>query len=118
MAKNFKPTEGSKVSKKDAQAWIDKFDSEMRPDKKKDAKSYFFGRDALLKLLSEEGSAGITFFFALKYNESVKKDTLNLVLVSTTEDGTLLWGPDSLAKDGGGAGTYDNGTPCPPYCPK
>ncbi|MEO5977171.1 MAG: hypothetical protein ABIS36_16640 [Chryseolinea sp.] len=118
MAKKFNPTVGSRVTKKDALSWIDKYDNDMRPDKKKDTKSMFYGRDALLKLLAEEGSAGITFFLALKYNEVFKKDTVQLVLVSTTEDGTLLWGDDNAKAGGGGAGTYDNNLPCPPYCPK
>ena len=120
MAKNFKPTTGARVSKKDALAWIEKYDKEMRVDKKKDTKSMFYGRDALLKLLAEEGSAGITFFLALKHSEHVKKETVQLVLVATTEDGTLLWGDESASPKGGGggAGTYDFNLPCPPYCPQ
>jgi hypothetical protein len=121
MAKNFKSTQGTRVTKKEAMEWIEKFDETMRPDKNKDTKSIFYGRDALLKLLSEEGSAGITFFLALRYEEAVKKETIQLVLVSTTEDGTLLWGDDnaSALKTGtAGAGVYDRAFPCPPYCPK
>ncbi len=120
MAKNFKPSLGARVSKKDAMAWIEKYDKEMRKDKKTDTRSVFYGRNALLKLLSEEGSAGITFFLALKPNEKLKKDTVQLVLVATGEDGTLLWGEDSALQKGGGggAGTYDQAYPCPPYCPK
>jgi len=121
MAKIFKPTHGTRVTKKEAMEWIDKYDQEMRPDKEKDTKSVFYGRDALLKLLGEEGSAGITFFLALKYQEAVKKETIQLVLVATSEDGTLLWGDDSATAQkagGGGAGVYDMNFPCPPYCPK
>lgn len=121
MAKKFKPTQGTKVSKKEAMSWIEKYDEVMRKDKKTDTKSVFYGRDALLRLLSEEGAAGITFLFALKPDSTTKKETVQLVLVSTMEDGTLLWDEQKISsKDGsgGGAGTYDSGLPCPPYCPK
>ena len=119
MAKNFKSNVGTKVTKKEAKAWIEKYDKEMRKDKKTDTKSIFYGRDALLKMLSEDGSAGITFFLALKFNETVKKDIVQLVLVPTMEDGKLLWPDDTAsAKVAGGAVVYDSGYPCPPYCPK
>jgi hypothetical protein len=123
MAKDFKPNVGSKVSKKEAMEWIEKYDKDMRKDKMKDTRSIFYGRDMLLRILSEEGSAGITCFFALKYNEAVKKETLQLVLVPTREDGTHIWpdekGPAKIkAKDikDGGAVAFDGGMHCPPYC--
>ncbi|MBA4057373.1 MAG: hypothetical protein C0490_21850 [Marivirga sp.] len=120
MAKTFKPNTGTKVTKKEAMTWIDKYDKEMRKDKKKDTKSVFFGRDALLKMLSEDGSSGITFFLALRYSEIFKKETVHLVLVPTKENGELIWPDDSRvaksAKDTVAA--YDNALPCPPYCPK
>ena len=95
MAKKFKPNVGEKISKKEAMEWIEKYDKEMRKDKLKDTKSIFYGRDMLLRILSEEGSAGITCFFALRYNEDVKKETLQLVLVPTREDGTHIWAEDA-----------------------
>ncbi len=95
MAKKFKPNVGEKISKKEAMEWIEKYDKEMRKDKSKDTKSIFYGRDMLLRILSEEGSAGITCFFALRYNEDVKKETLQLVLVPTREDGTHIWSEDA-----------------------
>jgi hypothetical protein len=125
MAKKFKPNVGTKISKKDAMEWIDKYDKEMRKDKLKDTKSIFYGRDMLLRILSEEGSAGITCFFALRYNEDVKKETLQLVLVPTREDGTHIWSEETtVAKEkgksaigkGGGAVAFDGGVQCPPYC--
>lgn len=117
MANEFKSNVGGKVSKKEAMEWIEKYDKEMRQDKTKDTKSVFFGRDILLKILSEEGSAGITFFFALKYNESVKKETVQLVLVPTREDGTHIWPEEDAIRGGiGGATAFDFGFPCPPYC--
>lgn len=120
MAKNFKSTHGTKVTKKDAMAWIDKYDQQMRADKNTDTKSVFYGREVLLKLLSDEGTAGITFFLALRQEESAKKETVQLVLVATTEDGTLLWDDENTAANttGGNVGAYDGGFPCPPYCPK
>ena len=119
MGHEFKSNVGSRVSKKEAKAWIERYDKEMRKDKKKDTKSIFYGRDALLKMLSEEGSAGITFFFALKYNEVHKKEIVQLVMVPTKEDGKLIWPNDSAAsKAVGGAAAFDDGFPCPPYCPK
>ena len=124
MAKKFKPNVGEKISKKEAMEWIEKYDKEMRKDKSKDTKSIFYGRDMLLRILSEEGSAGITCFFALRYNEDVKKETLQLVLVPTREDGTHIWSEDAgpaKAKAKGAVGTggavaFDGGVHCPPYC--
>ena len=128
MAKKFKPNVGDKISKKEAIEWIEKYDKEMRKDKSKDTRSIFYGREMLLKILSEEGSAGITCFFALRYNEDVKKETVQLVLVPTREDGTHIWGEDAgpakikakaKAKgkdDLGGAVAFDGGLQCPPYC--
>ena len=118
MANEFKPNVGGKVSKKEAMEWIEKYDKEIK-DKSKDTKSIFYGRDVLLKILSIEGSAGITFFLGLKYNEAVGKDTVQLVLVPTREDGTLIWADDnSAAKVGDGMVAFDGGYGCPPYCPK
>ena len=117
MANEFKSNVGGKVSKKEAMEWIEKYDAEMRKDKSKDTKSIFYGRDVLLKILSEDGSAGITLFFALKYNEAVKKETVQLVLVPTREDGTHIW-PETIRQltVGGGAVAFDTGCQCPPYC--
>jgi hypothetical protein len=124
MAKKFKPNVGGRISKKQAMEWIEKYDKEMRKDKLKDTKSIFYGRDMLLRILSQEGSAGITLFFALRYNEDVKKETLHLVLVPTREDGTHIWPEDvepakAKAKSviaTGGAVAFDGGLQCPPYC--
>jgi hypothetical protein len=117
MANEFKSNVGGKVSKKEAMEWIEKYDNEMRKDKSKDTKSIFYGRDVLLRILSEDGSTGITFFLGLKYNEAVKKDTVQLVLVPTREDGTHIWPEDEAAtKIGGGAVAFDSGLGCPPYC--
>jgi len=118
MAKEFKPNVGGKVSKKEAMEWIEKYDKEIRKDKEKDTRSVFYGRDVLLRILSEDGSAGITFFLGLKYNEAVKKDTVQLVMVPTKEDGTFIWSDnDPTSKTiGGGAVAFDGGYVCPPYC--
>jgi hypothetical protein len=123
MAKKFKPNVGNRISKKEAMEWIDKYDKVMRKDKMKDTRSIFYGREMLLRILSEEGSAGITCFFALKYNEDVKKETLQLVLVPTREDGTHIWPEDAnvtktkgAMPKGGGAVAFDGGVQCPPYC--
>ena len=125
MAKNFKANVGDKISKKEAMECIEKYDKEMRKDKLKDTRSIFYGREMLLRILSEEGSAGITCFFALRYNEAVKKETLQLVLVPTREDGTHIWAEDAgppkvmgkgKANDSGGAVAFDGGLHCPPYC--
>jgi len=122
MAKNFKPNVGGKISKKEAMEWIEKYDKELRKDKSKDTKSVFYGRDVLLKILSEEDSAGITFFFGLKYSEFAKKDTLHLVMVPTREDGTHIWKEDTTTSSpaasmsSGGEVAFDSGTLCPPYC--
>ncbi len=119
MANDFKPNVGGKVSKKEAMEWIEKYENEIRKDKARDTRSLFYGRDVLTKILSIEGSAGITFFLGLKHNEAVGKDTVQLVLVPTAEDGTLIWADDDAAsKVGDGVVAFDGGYPCPPYCGK
>lgn len=116
MANGFKSNVGSKISKKEAEDWIAKYDSQLRKDKKLDTKSIFYGRDALLQLLSKEGSTGITFYLALKPNED-GKESVNLVLVATREDGTKIWDDDApVAKMAVASSAYDNGSTCPPYC--
>jgi len=120
MPHPFEPSAGKEVPKSEAMAWIEKYDRELRKDKDADTKSIFFGKDVLAKML-EGKSAGITFFLGLKYSEDVKKEVVNLVLVPTSDDGTLLWeasGASLKADSGGGSGTFDYGISCPPYCPK
>lgn len=119
MHHKFKPNEGGPVTKKDALSWIMKYDKVMRKDKAKDTQSIFYGRDLLEKILQQEGCVGISFFPCLRYSEYAKKDTLQLVLVGTREDGSLIWPDESAGKDGGdGGGTIgDTGATCPPNCP-
>lgn len=116
MPNDFKPSVGGKVSKKDAEAWIKKYDDE-RKDKAKDTRSVFFGKEFLLEILKTDEAAGISFFFAKKPSEFAKKDVLNLVLVPTKEDGTLIWPNLTQGKDESDPGAYNNGTTCPPACP-
>ncbi len=120
MANEFKRNVGSRVDKRDAMGWIDKYDQEIRTHKEKDPKSIFFGKDVLHEILSHHECTGISFFFGLKHNDHAKKETVQLVLIGTREDGSLIWPEQTAGKDGGsvGAGTYDNGLACPPYCPK
>lgn len=117
MANEFKPTVGSKVSKEDADKWIEKFDKDFRKDKQKDTKSVFFGKDILLEILNTPGCSGISFFFSVKHNEAVGKDTMSLVMVGTREDGKLLNGSADMTVTDGGGTTSDSGLSCPPSCP-
>jgi hypothetical protein len=125
MANDFKPTVGGKVGKKEAEDWIAKYDREHRKEKDKDTKSVFFGRDVIEQILST-GCAGISFFLALKPSEYAKKDVVALVMVPTREDGSLIWNSTDGGGGNGSATTlssngetaYDQGNPCPPYCPK
>jgi hypothetical protein len=117
MADQFKPTVGAKVSKSEAQKWIKRYDDEIRKDKLKDTKSVFYGKDVLQEILKTPGAAGISFFLCLKHSSHAGKEVENLVLVPTKEDGTLLWKePDG--KDSSGSFTWDDGSVCPPLCPK
>ena len=117
MQNPFDPSAGKEVAKSEAVAWIEKYDREMRRDKDTDTKSIFFGKDVLAKML-EGKSAGITFFLGLKYSDDVKKEVVNLVLVPTSAEGTLLWeGTEASAQNSAGS-AFDFGVPCPPYCPK
>jgi len=118
MANEFKPNEGKSVTKQDALDWIAKYDRDHRKEKDKDTKSVFYGREIIEKLLRQDGVAGISFFLASKYSDYAKKDTVQLVLVGTKEDGTLLWPTDGAGKDGDGGTAANAGMTCPPYCPK
>jgi hypothetical protein len=114
MANDFKPTIGGKVLKKDAEAWIKKYDDE-KAEKAKDTTSVFFGRDFIENILRTHPEAsGISFFLCKKYSEYAGKAVVDLVLVPRKEDGTLVW-PYEDGKDGGQA-AYDSGKTCPPSC--
>lgn len=114
MANDFKPTTGGKVSKKDAEDWIKKYDDEKK-DKSKDTTSVFFGRDFLQEILrTYPDAAGISFFFCKKHSSYAGKDVVDLILVPRKEDGTLIW-PYEAGKDGGQS-AYNNGKTCPPTC--
>ncbi|HEY9004809.1 MAG TPA: hypothetical protein VIM75_01680 [Ohtaekwangia sp.] len=133
MAKDFTPNVGKKTSKKAVDEGVKKFDEKFRPDKSIDTKSVFFGRDALLRMLSTEGSSGITIFLTYLPNPDVgNKETIQLALVPTKEDGTLIWKSDpenkstiedaaALSSNAAAASStdvsYSSGVPCPPYCP-
>ncbi|SHH98320.1 hypothetical protein SAMN04488109_6468 [Chryseolinea serpens] len=116
MADEFKPTVGNGISQGEAEAMIKKYDDQLRADKGKDTKSVFFGKDAINEILNQPGDecAGISFFLALKYSEFAQKDVVDLIMVGTKEDGTLLWKESAALQDG----AYDGSLPCPPYCPK
>lgn len=116
MADEFKPTVGNSISQAAAEAMIKKYDDQLRADKDKDTKSLFFGRDALLEILGEDAGecAGISFFLAMKYSELFQKDVVDLVMIGTKADGTLVWRATAASTDA----AYDNTLPCPPYCPK
>jgi len=132
MAKDFKPNVGKKASKASIQDGIAKFGAKYRPDPNVDTKSVFFGRDALLRMLSQEGSSGITVF--LMYGPSpdfAGKETIQLAMVPTKEDGSLIWtaDPETKAADATAltastsasaettSTSYGSGALCPPYCP-
>lgn len=114
MADEFKPSIGVKITKAQAQEWAGKWDK----DRKKDTKSVFFGRDAILTILADSRATGITFMFVRKFDDKQKKDIDDLVMVGTSEDGTLLWDAPTNNLTTGTSQTYDGGTGCPPYCPK
>jgi hypothetical protein len=126
MAKDFKPNVGKRTSKSNAEKWIKNFEKNFRKDPKVDTKSVFFGRDAILKMLAEDGSTGITFFLTYQPNPNFDgKETIQLVMVPTKEDGTLIWTSDDAnetaetsAKAAAKDMSYDDGALCPPYCPK
>ncbi|MBL0741907.1 hypothetical protein [Chryseolinea lacunae] len=114
MADEFKPTVGGSIPKLEAEARIAEYDQKLRSDKGTDTKSVFFGTDAIQRILKQPNCAGISFFLSLKYSEYAKKEVVDLIMVGTTEDGTLLW-RDDVPTD---LGADDYATPCPPYCPK
>jgi hypothetical protein len=114
MADEFKPGVGQQVSKTVAQEWIARYERERMSD----TKSVFFGRNALLAILSRDGCSGISFMFARKYDDFQKKDIDDLVMVGTTEDGRLMWTEAEPKIEDIGSNTYDQSRPCPPYCPQ
>ncbi|HYF67877.1 MAG TPA: hypothetical protein VD884_07070 [Ohtaekwangia sp.] len=117
MAHDFKPNAGGKVSKKDAEGWIQKYDDEDRKDKDKDTRFVFFGKEFLMEIFKNAPeAAGISFYLAKKHSDLEKKNVIDLVLVPTREDGTHIWPKLSDGKDEVSEGAYDNGARCPPTC--
>jgi hypothetical protein len=122
MAGGFKPDIGKQIAKSEAIKWKDKYEK----DRKKDTESVFFGRDAILAILSS-GCAGISFIFVRKKKDESSGDETDknykddLVMVGTTEDGVLLWNDNppttSATSLTAGSNTYDQSHTCPPYCP-
>jgi len=113
MANQFKPTDGGRVSKTDAQKWIKKYDDE-RKDKMKDTKSVFYGKDVLQKIIDTPNAAGVSFFLCKKHDAYAGKETVNFVLIPTTAEGKLIWVTDG-DKDGE-TYAWDDGRVCPPNC--
>ena len=117
---NFPPSAGSAISLEEAREMIAKYDKEHRKDKDKDTKSVFYGRELIEKILNQSTEVtGISFFLGCKPNQWAKKDTVQLILVGTKADGTLLWPTATSGKDmpDGGGTAGDNGISCPPICP-
>lgn len=115
----FPPSAGSAISREQAREMIDKYDKEHRKDKDKDTKAVFYGRELIEKILNQSTEVtGITFFLGAKPSQWAKKDVVQLVLVGTTADGTLLWPVSGAGKDMSDGGTAgDDGISCPPTCP-
>jgi hypothetical protein len=113
----FPQSAGSAITRAEAREMILKYDKEHRHDKEKDTKSVFYGRELIEKILAPKEVTGITFFLGSKPNQWAKKDTVQLVLVGTKEDGTLLWPADGVGKDGESGTAGDSGLTCPPVCP-
>jgi hypothetical protein len=67
-------------------------------------------------ILADPRATGVSVFFARKTSDG--KDADDIVLVGTTEDGTLLWTDGDVSATSTTSTTYDNGYSCPPYCPK
>lgn len=116
MASEFSPYVGSPVSKEEAQAWIDRYEKEVRLNPT-DTKSVFYGSVKLQEVVATPGASGISFFFAKKFDNEQQKDIITLVLVPTSEEGKLLWVGADQAADGG-SNTMDYGSVCPPRCPQ
>jgi len=118
MEKPFNPKAGGKVSKVEADKWIKKYDDDHRPDKGKDIRSVFYGKEFIEQIFRDAPkAAGISFIFGKKKNDHSGKDDIALVLVPTAEDGTLLWPTSTEGKDGQELAAYDRSVNCPPYCP-
>ena len=117
MANKFDPNDGGKVLRDEAEKWIKKLDNEHRPEKDKDTRSIFFVKEFLKSLLETPDCAGISFFLAKKFSDHAKKDVINLVLLPTKADGTLLYASGSDGKDMATQYVWDTGKTCPPTCP-
>jgi len=115
MADEFNPSVGSSIPKSEAEARIKKYDDQVRLDKGRDTKSVFYGKDKILDVLNQDSQiVGISFFLSLKYSESAGKDIVDVIMVGTTADGTLIWQDSADVQNA----AYDSSLPCPPYCPK
>lgn len=115
MAEEFNPSVGSSIPKSEAEARIQKYDDQVRLDKDRDTKSVFYGKDRILAVLNQNSQiTGISFFLSLKPSEYAGKDIVDVIMVGTTADGTLIWQDPADTQNA----AYDNSMPCPPYCAK
>ena len=109
----FSKKHGREIPDTDATKWIDHYQK-----KHKDGiHAYFFGSDIIHKILEHPEAVGLRVYLGYSIDEKTKKETLQMVLIGTREDGTSIWSDSSLKKPGDNPGCVgDGGTPCPPYC--
>lgn len=105
MEYTFNGSEGKPIDLKTARQWTENYQKQY-PD---GIKAHFFGKDILLRILSEQGCMGIRMYYALS-GEGEEK----LILVGADSTGENL-----LPRNEGDESNLlaDYSLPCPRYCP-
>lgn len=99
---------GSPMGKTKADEWVEAY---QKQNPKAAVKGWLYGKDILETLGNYSGSEGIWFFKGLD-----EKGDEKLVMYPADKDGNILGGAENT--EGGGNEPADDGTSCPPACPK
>ena len=110
---SFTGKEGGPITRETAKAWINNYqESESaREPEKTVIKAHFFGKEKILKLLSEEKCVGIRIYYGMDENK-----TKQILLTGVTSDMNDILPDDMNSASEDGPMILEFSEPCPPYC--
>ena len=110
---SFTGNEGGPISREIAKNWTKNYqESESaREPGKTITRAHFFGKEKILKLLSEKECIGIRIYYGLDENNDQK-----LLLVGAKSDMDDIVPVDMKSASEDGPMILDLSWPCPPYC--
>ena len=112
---SFTGKEGGPITRKTAKAWINNYqESESaREPEKTVIKAHFFGKEKILKLLSEEKCVGIRIYYGKD-----EKNTKQILLTGVKSDMNDILPDDMNSASEDAPMILDASEPCPSYCSK